>query len=394
MVLTMKLLLKQIMVSTTNLQLINLNLANLTFILAVTSYDIRSKDTLDLLPGLASKPPLPNKRPNSVPTNSAKSSPVYSEHSSDRGIDAIGAYLSLKYETALKNKYNDVPKNGDRVDDDYFEKLVQNKKQTDKTKEEKKYNEDVTSVKFKDTMRENKSSHSLDNISGDYIYQDWVEDVVEKESETDKYLNQLKKGHGLIDRNLTDTSKMVEKSIHPWEKEENIPDISEIDIDQLFKDDIDIKFDKVFENKKLPTETKNSDSKIQTKKKVTLVKSVTVAKPKPKFIAKPLRLKEDFQESNKQKEPESWMSEAAKKSEAIANYRHTKKANYFDILSNLEEIESAVTSNKEIDIKDDIPEHDTDKSNMRSESIDDIVSILEVLENEDKKSREYILLRI
>nr|CAH7745276.1 unnamed protein product [Callosobruchus chinensis] len=101
-------------------------------------------------------------------------------------------------------------------------------------------------------------------------------------------------------------------------------------------------------------------------------------KPKPKFEAKPIKGVQDFQLPD-EKEIESWMSERSKSAGEEARGR--KKANYLDLLTNLEEIDS--TNVNEI-----ARSSSTDDKNSQSESLEDIVSILEALENEDRKSQQ------
>lgn len=333
-------------------------------------------------------------------------------------MDAITAYLTLKYEAKPNTETST---SGDRVDDDYFEKLVKNKRQNSSGSEtmvldslehldgirnvNSSYKPEVENNEHKITEAGNEKkclaepSNALtpvDNFlhKNDFLYQNWVneeEEVIERETETDKYLEELKKGHGLLDTNLTDNSKIVEKCVSPWGKIESIPNLSEIDIDQLFRNDVNAKFDTFFkENKNAEKETALNKNSIKKNSKPSSFKANSVIpKPKSKIVAKPMKGGTDFKANVKEREIESWMSQTAKKSERAGDVTNSKKkkANYFDILNNLEEIECTVDFSKS-DGKQETIDQENDGRISKNSSYDDIVSILEALENEDKKSRK------
>ncbi|KAJ8923072.1 hypothetical protein NQ315_001624 [Exocentrus adspersus] len=324
------------------------------------------KDSLNLVPGLASKPPLP-KKPDTSTINQRRGCYFDTE---TKSMDAITAYLTLKYESKGKSldEYQQ-PKLGDKVDDDYFEKLVKNKHQA----ESKNFSEPAA-----DSGGTEGATATFEK--NEFLYQNWIdeeEEVMEKETQTDKYLQELKKEHALLDTNLTDNSKIVEKCISPWGKLESVPNISDIDIDKLFADDINKKFDSFFKEVKNAENNKAATTKTVTNKKN---KNAPPPKPKPKFVAIPVKAGEDVKDDAKEKEMESWMSQSVKTTEVKS------KANYFDILNNLEEIDCSATALTQFD------EDKQTKDGRGSEtgSYDDIVSILEALENEDKRSRKYI----
>ncbi|KAJ8959085.1 hypothetical protein NQ318_022342 [Aromia moschata] len=354
-------------------------------------------ESLDLVPGLTSKPPLP-KKPDSSISNFRRGCYSDSEVNNDKSMDAISAYLTIKYESNFKNNklYNDEDETGhlakstDRVDDDYFEKLktdMQKGQQCYSFDNDKETSEDMGKIEDKIHFLEETSEfpHHECKISNDessrsdsFFYQKWMHgdvEVTEKENQTDKYLEQLKKEHCITDSNLTDNKKLVEKCISPWGKEENIPNISEIDIDLLFKDKTDAKFESFFKEKE------NTDNKIINKKNGKPSKKNQ--KPKQKFAAKPIKDHPDYKENTKEKEVETWLSQSERTS---ANFGKSKKASYFDILNNLNDMEQSVALG-EASEKQDMPQHDYEEKKSENGSFDDIVSILEALENEDKKSQ-------
>lgn len=326
-------------------------------------------------------------------------------------MDAITAYLTLKYEANVKTE---TLKSGDRVDDDYFEKLVKNKHQNSSrggsvVPDSLEHLDGIRKLESScmPEVRENEQGTiDVDDekkclqepiktftpvgsfLHNDYLYQNWVneeEEVIERESQTDKYLEEIKKGHGLLDTNLTDNSKIVEKCVSPWGKIESIPNISEIDIDHLFRNDVNTKFQTFFKENK-NTEMKAMPNKPSSKKNIKA--SYGTSKSRPKFIAKSIKGGSDVKTNVKKKEIESWMTHTTKKPEQANDINSKKKkANYFDILSNLEEIECTVDL-RESDGKQEITQEDNDGGVSKNSSYDDIVSILEALENEDKKSRK------
>lgn len=107
-----------------------------------------------------------------------------------------------------------------------------------------------------------------------------------------------------------------------------------------------------------------------------------IQKTKPKFIPKTMKEDTDVKDNNVP-EVESWMSTSAftEKSKSAP----TKKANYLDILNNLEDMETTASPSQ------DLPQREFESNLSQCGSLDDIVSILEALENEDKKSRKYFM---
>nr|CAH7745274.1 unnamed protein product [Callosobruchus chinensis] len=329
-----------------------------------------SEATTDLVPGLVSKPPLP-KRPDS-----SKSATVRRNLTETGSVDAVTAYLTVKYDSG-RSSYNS---NSDEVDDKYTERSS-TRSDNERNNNKSFYNSEAESVNL---MQGNSKNNFLS-------VQNWLEDenVLKKESETDLYLERLKKEHGLngSSSNFTDNTKIVDKCISPWGKEEDIPDISEIDLDKLFGSESDPGTGSAFKK----PDHKRSNGQFKDQKVITHEKTkkpldkkpqkplfTKTMKPKPKFEAKPIKGVQDFQLPD-EKEIESWMSERSKSAGEEARGR--KKANYLDLLTNLEEIDS--TNVNEI-----ARSSSTDDKNSQSESLEDIVSILEALENEDRKSQQ------
>lgn len=249
---------------------------------------------------------------------------------------------------------------------------------------DKQYNTDLSSLESKMVVshRSNEPPETTKSQNSTYEndikFQNWVEDVVQKESETDKYLEELKKEHGMTNYNLTDNTKLV--SSLSWTDEDKLPNISDIDLDRLFMDGNN-QFNSLDSAQKIVKgrgKPKNN-SQVKNIQKLT----PTNNKCKQKNTSKPKSVSQDYDQSPCDKEIDSWMSESIKKPIIFKNTKRSKSS-YLDILSNLEEIDTNVP-----DLKNELPQHDIDGRLSQSESIEDIVSILEVLENENKKSRKY-----
>ncbi|CAG9856972.1 unnamed protein product [Phyllotreta striolata] len=214
----------------------------------------------NMQPGVATKPPLP--RP---PETSHQK-----YYRDDKGMDAITAYLTIKYEAETSKK-------DPKIDSNYFEKLALNKR--------------------------------LEKLNAPTI----------KISEEDEVADKIE------ENNLTDTSKMAGK----WP---DLPDISEIDLDRLF-------------------DVEKKSKRKNTKRKI--------------------RICGGKREETKNAEIESWMSERS----------DGKSNSYLDMLNSLSEFDGKEAAG-------DSP--GGDRNSNLSGSFDDIVSILEALEEEDKKSHQKI----
>ncbi|KAL1494981.1 hypothetical protein ABEB36_010477 [Hypothenemus hampei] len=266
-----------------------------------------------LCPGLVTKPPLPKK------------------HSDTHNIDAIHAYFDIKYDSILKQK--------------------------EPNQESEANNPKKTELKIDVDPKNHPKWNNQDEIT-------------KFESETDKYLNDLKVEHGLPSSNFTDNTKIVDK----FTKNDEFPNISDIDLDELFKDDTDKKFEKFFQLE-VPVCTAKSERKSKDFRKHSKPKAKS-QENKPKFVAKPLKTGKNSPEGiRKSPEVESWIG---RPSHPVAD---PKKPNYLDFLNNISEIEefnSDLTENKAT--------VGSNGKNSNAGSLDDIVSILEALEDEDKKS--------
>lgn len=314
-------------------------------------------------------------------------------------MDAITDFLSLKY-TASKNpssSRSDQMSQLENLDTDVTE-YYSNKKVIGSLKEDLHNLGDVNvsycnETNYLDRNSQPDANQKLSESSRtpttqtlvyetDIIFQNWVEDVCQKESETDKYLEVLKKEHGLINHNLTDSSKLV--STLSWTDEDKLPNISDIDLDRLFMEGND-KFpssESINDISKGPAKPVNSAVNKKNPKQ-----SFKNTKPKQKLLPKANKVLQDFDKTPCDKDIDSWMSESIRK-ENITQRCSRNRSNYLDILTNLEEIEIQ-TAPKVSDFKLDLCQRAEDGKVSRSESIDDIVSILEVLENENKRSRKY-----
>ncbi|XP_030763826.1 centrosomal protein of 131 kDa-like [Sitophilus oryzae] len=335
----------------------------------------------EMMPGLRTKPPLPKKTDHSVDDNT-------------HTMDVIRDYFDIRYDT-FKSRENSTVSIGNERN------LNINDYNT--------HGYDYHANKIKENQQQ-ESTTDLNNVSSsDLMYKDWLdEDITKKETETDKYLEKLKSEHCISNSNFTDNTKIVEK----WSKVDEFPTLSSMDIDELFKDDTDKKFDKFFQHElnsdsslddvnknkivvkepkvtKLKEKISGTTTPNITKKTLVnnkeLPKSIVPKKidSKQRFISKPIKGGKDYTDaSRKSPDIETWMNRSCSKS---------KKTNYRDLLKNVSEIEqlSSVKTPEKI-----ISECDADDkieaSSQISEGFDDLVSILEVLENEDKKSKKRI----
>ncbi|XP_064213693.1 centrosomal protein of 131 kDa [Tribolium castaneum] len=215
----------------------------------------------------------------------------------DPGVNAIHDYLTLKYESSLE-------------------------KETEKSKEVEKAPSDdsaINLISLDDDVKSDLDEQKL-NI------QNWIE----------------------------------EKDLK-WEDDKQIPNLCDIDIDELFKDENDKKFDHFF-----PTVEDKSPKK----------KPKASPKPKVKFIATPMKSDPDYVDGSKN-EVETWISKKPISEE--------RKLIFSDFLNNVDELEKSVSLGA-VDIPQDIPQHDIDTV-PNSPTYEDIASILKVLEAEDKKSQ-------
>lgn len=356
-------------------------------------------DTSELLPGLTKKPPLPKK---------SEHLNCFQTTDSDicRQTDEITDFLSLKY-TLTKNKdINYLIKSHE------MSQGVEGNMESDQRKgnnmvspiEEKNYLQNNSSNgcnfsnvnTFKDSnfMDNNiesfvsKDPDSFKNPEGivyenDIIFQNWVEDVIQKESQTDKYLDELKKDHVLTNYNLTDNSKIV--SSLSWTDEDKLPNISDIDLDRLFTEGNE-SLSRSEKNRNLSKDNPKSET-VGKNKKNQKQSTSTINTAKEKKQNKSYQNTKGFIRATLDTDIDSWMTESAVKQTSSRN-TSSAKSTYIDILKNLEEIEKQTAV--EASDADEYPtQHDTYGKCSRSESMDDIVSILEVLENENKKSRKY-----
>lgn len=363
-------------------------------------------DISELLPGLTKKPPLPKKL--ELANNNHKIHP--DDTNKDKAMEAITDFLHLKYSASKKREpfasnsnqmcrtenfeTEDGSRVGMKIEDTGYLKEQRGIYIDSNTKNNSiiiNYDGDSNYLCKNDEQYCNKEiSKSTTPIvqsmtfENDVMFQNWVEDVVQKESETDKYLEVLKEGHGMTNYNLTDNSKIV--SSLSWTDEDKLPNISEIDLDRLFVEGGEHIHTLGNINKKANKLLKPVNSARYRK---TQKQSPTSNKPKQRVSLKTKKVVREFDQTPCDKDVDSWMCESERKNIS------RDKTTYLDILSTLEDIENQ-TAPSVTDFKKDFAQHDVNEKISPSESIDDIVSILEVLENENKKSRKslYICLVI
>lgn len=311
-------------------------------------------------------------------------------------MDEITDFFSLKY-TSLKSKNNSTLLESDQI---FRNEGVENNSVNSFERGNDSYfikekinflgefigvpNKEVSFSNEPDCISENPQSSEISNThsisyDNDVIFQNWVENVVQKESETDKYLEELKKEHGLTNYNLTDNSKIV--SSLSWTDEDKIPNISEIDLDRLFTNPSEHIHS--VENKKQVVQNADRSASTTSMRK-NLKQSQPKIKPKYKSFPKSNSGGKAFDQTVCDRDVDSWISS---ESSRTSDLNKRNKSAYYDILKNLEEIETQ-TAPENGEFRKDLEQHDEMGKSSRSESIDDIVSILEVLENENKKSRK------
>ncbi|XP_066261715.1 centrosomal protein of 131 kDa [Euwallacea similis] len=345
-----------------------------------------------LLPGLVSKPPVPVKKLD-ISTSCFDTSPK----------SALNAYFDIKYDVLLmEDKTKSVTScdpvavnsNANIKDNEYFSFQSYDEKDGFESRNDSQiYEISETNVPIDDTE------------TG--TYQNWINKKVEKTESKTKYLQELKNDHEASTSNFTDNTKIVDK----WaKKEESFPNISDLDLDEIFEDETDKKFEKFFEldlRKLNPGPLFSSvDNKtkitIKPKRNSTVLASYCTSKEndsakkystqkskllpykksdqKPKFVVKQVKGGKDCSEATrKSPEVETWIARSPKEGE-------TKKASFLDFLNNISEIEEFSGNGNTCSGKESTSKSREDEKVSSGESLDDIVSILEALENEDKKS--------
>ncbi|CAH0564913.1 unnamed protein product [Brassicogethes aeneus] len=302
-----------------------------------------------LEPGLTSKPPIPPKteitsvKLREAPTVPTKMAEVNSAET--KTSDAISNYLTLRYNVDSTNKDEIVGTTLNlKSKNELQNKEIQDDRAPESFRKKVEFKIDLPQVNDdEDGAKKNKPyTKSLE----EFMFNNWFKDEIK------------------LDPNINIT-----------DMEDELPNLSEIDIEELFKDSKDKKFENFFAKKDIEV-TKAKVLKKELKKPV---------KPKCRFQPKQIKPKPDSKDEHN-KEIESWMEIRPNDIEsALECKRNVKKANFLDFLNNIEELEQSVAPGA-VDNTHDIPQHDTDGS--KNGSYDDLVSILEALETEDKKSQE------
>lgn len=356
-------------------------------------------DTLELRPGLTKKPPLPKKAEHLI------CSQMLDLDVCNR-TDEITDFLSLKY-TLTKNKENDYLEKSPEISQDIEVDMASHHRKRNNMvspMEETKYIQSITNHGYNYSsindfnepnfieknmelyvIRDPESAKDSQCMAfeNDIIFQNWVEDVIQKESQTDKYLDDLKKEHVLTNYNLTDNTKIV--SSLSWTDEDKLPNISDIDLDSLFIGGNETL--KSLERNMKPPNV-NSTSQIVGKNKRNEKHSISNDKLNQRSQNKSYQTSKGFNQTPCDSDIDNWMNQSEEKQFTTRNTSRTKST-YVDILKNLEEMENQTTVEM-ISAGQEPAQQDTEGKCSRSESMDNIVSILEVLENENKKSRKYI----
>ncbi|XP_072379343.1 centrosomal protein of 131 kDa isoform X2 [Diabrotica undecimpunctata] len=339
-------------------------------------------DNSRLSPIITSKPPLP-KRPDS---GKKSSSDWKTRNDSERGMNAISAYLTLKYESEMtkisKGNIKSLPTNNLKIENDYFEKLSLNKKlqKLGNAEEALIPKEDKFASNNKRCNNEINASNErelIQNLPVLIISQEV--DVLQNEYKTDKYLQQLKESHEMLERNMTDSSKIVEKCISPWSNN-NIPE-SDIDMDNLLDKR---SYSIIRKEHNLKNDENSTEGFPKTVIKENISKPIVIENKimsENKYIKK-MQQENGEHETNIEVEVGSW----GNKSEYKSSKGNCKKLSYLDTLPGVKDKQKTVSNQ----VHTELILSDSNENINKAESFEDIVSILEVLEEADKKSQQNI----
>ncbi|CAG9829856.1 unnamed protein product [Diabrotica balteata] len=210
---------------------------------------------------------------------------------------------------------------------------------------------------------------------------DWPVDVLQNEYKTDKYLQQLKESHEMLERNMTDSSKIVEKCISPWSNNNNIPE-SDIDLDKLLEKR---SYSIIRKEHNLKNDENSTEGFPKTANKENISNPIVIENQimsENKYIKK-MQQENGEHETNIKDEVCSW----ANKSEYKSPKENYKKLSYLDALPGVKDIQKTVSNQ----LHTEMMLSDSNENINMTESFEDIVSILEVLEEADKKSQQNIV---
>ncbi|XP_060523404.1 centrosomal protein of 131 kDa isoform X2 [Cylas formicarius] len=287
----------------------------------------------DMEPGIATKPPLPK---------SSRTTAMYS----NEVIENVGSFLGNR-----RDYFHDAD-NGVIENEDF----------------------DVKSATNRSTLAQNQYHwRNSQAIS---------EEVQKKESETDKHIQNLK-DQSIAKGNFTDNTKIADK----WRERasDDTSNMAELNLGSFFKDETDVKFDKFFEpettfydnipkNKVKGKSTRTPVPFSKSKPKISQDKKVS----KTSFVSRQIKGGKECRDVTKaEKDIDSWMTNDCR---AVGT---KKKTNYSDLLSNIGEFE---TDGQEQISRSGTGENAVVDKTSNSGSFEDIVSILEALQNEDKRS--------
>lgn len=327
-----------------------------------------------LMPGLTGKPPLPRKKDDKI---------------DNRKVNKKGDNLTTfaNYTDDLKDCINfDYPKEcyGDTLIDKSFRLEIMPADNTSDY-ESRESNSDS-----------NYETHHESAIQ----YQNWIFDENEakkRENETDLYLKSLRKQNEEI-------QELIKKSELALENETITR--KEFEYESKEVDDFDLKFDKFFRKDKSQTPDDDSPPKNDTNPKVKnaiktikcnntkklnngiIKKPIDGNRPK-KFVPTPMRHYKEYQEKQAP-DVESWMSQTKQTTDPMVPAATNSKSNYSDVLDSLQELEKVVKGEENDSIEEEeavLDNKDDNKLEEEEQQYDDIASILEVLEEQDKISR-------
>lgn len=332
-----------------------------------------------LLPGLTTKPPLPKRQEARL---QAKTSPESDKKSENDFIN--------KYNQNEDNK-TDMEKIGISENKDSLYDL-EGSSSDFSLKDAILKEPDVRSLFFENSEIGNSEKQNHINTRNAMV-QNWIledkkieHDIVLSEKQTDIYLDSIKSyrqedenekcNNSDSDRESNERFRKLFEKQDKKEIEHNIPDQNQ-------------------SNQK-PTKTSKKSFEIRSQNAIAKRTSTAVKKPtenKKKFIATAMKTPKDFVENNnaQNEDEESWMATEERSKKTVQNLNESKEelrqANYFDVLSNIEELEKEELScNEEIDRGHILQE--TSANDSPGDEYDEITSILQVLEDADKKSRK------
>lgn len=343
--------------------------------------DIDSKEvtspiaSMSLIPGLVTKPPLP-KKPEAAKLPAPKVKPNSVAVSEDLGA-GDGCHINREYENLSSIHSDDSSDNYDMIQATVLEKI-----------EEEEQNELFSSNLSQDDFF--KIADETCDLFSDSFDQSEVSTSARRSKSSDKTVH------------FQTTEEDPKVKLQNWvQEDDSLASKPEINTD-LALHNLRAQHSKRAEADETTKQKMNQVKADTQKKKVDLNASKRFAKfeqKRPKaFTATPLKTPPDYTPHHPEHDVESWMSSIEKKPtpKRKTSYRtspkpKSKPVNYLDFLNNIDELEVSLSDLFFDGIKPDaakVSKQDYTEAEDSGSTYDEIVSILQELENEGKKSRK------